>query len=116
MQYIEESYQKLQEKLRTTVLDSADIETQLREKMKALDETVVSLTVTQNLTFGVDDKMKRLPRMNAPIRGATAWKTEESSITSACYHRKFELPVTFKSVPYSRRTKTKHQRPFKTCK
>ena len=113
--FLQESLKDSQQTLRLSTRDSTDQKYQLREKLHTLDSIVESLTVPQNRSINLDARSNRVPRMNAPIRGASAWKYEESD--SICSPLKLKPVVSvrpLKLTPQSKNKITKHSRRRKT--
>ena len=64
----------MQETFRSTVLDSLDSDTALRDRLAHLESVVESLTVPQSREIEYDALSRPVHRMNLPIRGQTVTK------------------------------------------
>jgi len=73
---LEDGLQRLQETFRTTVLDSLQADSQMRERITHLEAIVDSLTLPQTQSVDLDGFSGPTPRMNLPIRGRLEWKKE----------------------------------------
>lgn len=65
--FLEEGFQRLQETFRTTVLDSLDADSQLRDRVENLQEMVDSLTGPGNDPS--EQTVQSRLRLNVPMRG-----------------------------------------------
>jgi len=66
---LEESLHKLQETFRTTVLDSLDADSQLRDQVNNFERMVDSLIGNYSQPLELDALARPVPRLNAPVRG-----------------------------------------------
>uniref|UniRef100_A0A7S4J4X1 Kinesin motor domain-containing protein n=1 Tax=Odontella aurita TaxID=265563 RepID=A0A7S4J4X1_9STRA len=112
--FLEEGFQRLQETFRTTVLDSLDADSQLRERVASLESVVDSLTVPQNQTIELDALSRPVPRMNIPVRGQLVLekakeKMEESS-PSRCLMMVPTIKMPENTPAFIVRRKSKHNR------
>mmetsp|Transcript_5550 Transcript_5550/g.5185 ORF Transcript_5550/g.5185 Transcript_5550/m.5185 type:complete len:246 (-) Transcript_5550:218-955(-) len=78
--FLEEGFKKLQETFRSTVLDSLDSDTTLRERLASLESVVESLTVPQTRALDLDVLSRPVHRMNLPIRGQLVVKNETNGL------------------------------------